>query len=391
LQADPFSVREFVNISVTPVNQPENTTFFEGDAARVTVTARAPESVLAELKISDFLATMDLSVVQAGAPTSVPISVTCSSEVVRIQSYDPEQQTVHLEALGTITFPFEIRTQGEVATGYQAVRPVVIPSEVTIDGPLPYLTEVISVTGTIDVTGASEDITAKVTVVPRDAEGRLVPGLQWTPDQVEVRIGVRRRVNYKPDVQVVPDLRGEPATGYRRGGVSVNPSSVTLAGPTSVLNEMPGFVKTLPISVTGAIQDLTARTPLTMPTSVVAVGVNYVTVTVEILPILSSRTITSTVEVQGLSQGWEAILSPSVVEVSMVGPESLLNELVEEDVQVFVNLFDYSLGVYRLEPVVLVPEDVTVESLIPETIEVIIQVPPTPPPTSTLTFEGPVP
>jgi YbbR domain-containing protein len=186
----------------------------------------------------------------------------------------------------------------------------------------------------------------------------------------------------------VPDLRGDPASGYRRGSVSVAPSTVTLQGPTAVLAELPGFVTTFPISITGATEDLVVRRPLTVPNSVAVVEGNYVLVTVEILPILSSRTLTRTVEVESLQQGWEATLSPATVQVIVDGPETVLEGLEPESVQVFVNLSGYSLGVHRVEPSYFAPEGVRVVSIIPETVEVVIELPATqPPPTSTLAIE----
>lgn len=384
LQADPFDVRNFTAVPVTPVNQPENTILFEGDPTRIDVEVRAPQSVLANLRLSDFVATMDLSAVEPGMSTSVPISVTCRSEAVRITTYNPQQQTVHLEEVGTVTVPVEILVEGQVATGYVARQPEVDPTEVVVEGPRPYLDQVVSLTGSVSVEGTRENVVEKVSVAPRDADGNLVAGLQWSPDKVEVRIDVRRRVGYKPDVEVVPDLRGDPAPGYRRGSVSVEPSTVTLAGPSSVLNELPGFVKTLPISITGATEVFTQRTPLTMPASVVVIGINFVTVTVEILPILGSRTMTGTVEVQGLSPVWVATLSPTEVDVILEGPDTLLAALTPEDIQVSVNLFGLGLGIHRVEPVVLAPEGIKVVSVIPETIEVVISPPATPGPTPTL-------
>lgn len=390
LQADPFAVREFAAIPVTPLNQPEETVLFEGDTVRVNVEARAPQSVLADLAATDFTATMDLSAVQPGIAASIPISVTCNSEAVRIQSYTPQQETVRIEALGSMNLPVQIEREGQAATGYLSVRPVAVPGEVSIYGPEPFLAQVESVTGSIDVSGAREDIVERVSVSPKDADGRLVAGVQWTPEQVEVRVGVRKRVGYKPDVEVVPDVRGDPAPGYRRGSVSVEPSTVTLSGPSQILNDLPGFVKTLPISITGATEILTERTPLTMPTSVVVVGVNFVTVTVDVLPILSSKTMTSVIDVQGLSQGWIATLSPNEVDVILEGPDTLLPQLTPDDIQVFVNLFGLGLGVHRVEPIVLYPDGVTVVSVIPETIEVVIALPPTatPPPTTTVPTEA---
>jgi YbbR domain-containing protein len=392
LQADPFDEREFATVPVTLLNQPENTIVFEGDSPRVSVQARAQQSVLLELTASDFVATMDLTGVEPGIATSVPISVTTSNEAVRIQAYDPQQETVRLEALSAVTLTAGIETEGQVATGYLSTRPIAVPREIVVRGPVPFLEEIASVTGTVDVAGARDDIVQSVSVAPRDSDGRLVNGVQWSPEQVEVRIGVRKRVGYKPDVEVVPDVRGDPAPGYRQGSVSVEPSTVTMAGPPAVLDELPGFVKTLPISITGATEVLTERTPLTMPTNVVIVGVNFVTVTVDVLPILSSQTMTGVVEVQGLSQGWVATLSPAVVDVILEGPDSELADLTTDDLQVFVNLFGLGLGVHRVEPVVLAPEGISVVSVIPETIEVVIELPPTvPPPTSTLTIETPTP
>jgi YbbR domain-containing protein len=300
---------------------------------------------------------------------------------------------VHLEALSAISMPVGIEVVGQVATGYYASSRVsVAPGQITIRGPVPNLDEVASVSGTINVDGANSDVVERVPVVLMDANGEVVTGLDWDPNQVEVRVPVLRRVGYKPEVLVVPDVRGDPAQGYRRGSVAVSPSTVTLAGPPLVLNDLPSFVRTEPITITGMTQVLTERIPLSMPTNIVAVGVNYVTVTVSILPVLSSRAMTSTVEVQGLHQGWTATLSPDTVDVILVGPDAVLAELGPEDIQVFVNLFDLGLGVHRVDPVVLYPEGVDLESVLPGTIEILIQTAATPVPiTTTVPIEAPTP
>jgi YbbR domain-containing protein len=195
-----------------------------------------------------------------------------------------------------------------------------------------------------------------------------------------VSVGVRRRVGFKPDVQVVPDLRGDPAPGYRRASVSVEPSTVTLAGPRSVLDDLPGFVKTLPISVTGATADLVRSTAITVPAGVVVAEGSYVTVTVEILPVLSSRTLTDEVEIQGLPQGRVATLSPEAVEIIIVGPDALLSQLTPAAVQIYVNLFGYPIGVHRVQLQAVVPEGLEIVSIIPEAVEVEIELSVTPTP-----------
>jgi YbbR domain-containing protein len=385
LQDDPFTTQEFANVPITLVNQPDNTMLFNGSdlSASVNVQARAPQSELAKLKTSNFVATMDLSQAQPGTPVSVPIKVTCNAEAVRVEVWDPTEQIIHLEAIRALTLPVTIEVEGQVATGYQAATPVIAPDQVTIEGPEAVLTQVASIAGSVDVNGARANMVEKVPLKPLVAEGRLVPGLQWTPDQVEVQVEVLRKLGYKPDVEVVPDRRGEPAPGYRLGSVSVEPSTVTLAGLPSVLDELPGFIETWPISVTGATENLLKHTPLAVPDSVVVVGVDFVTVTIEVWPIQSSRAMTAAVEIQGVRPGWVATPSPSVVDVILEGPDTALNEIKPEDIRVILDLFSYGLGEHRVTPRVLAPEGIAIVSVIPETIEVWIAPASTPTPTAT--------
>jgi YbbR domain-containing protein len=378
LQVDPFVGEALTNVPIALFNQADDTVLFEPIDQDVDVEIRAPQSVLRDLDVADFRVTMDLAEAQPGVPQEVTVEVTSTNDAVRILTVEPQAQTVHLEAVQTITLPVTLDVRGQVPTGYQAGPPKITPEEVTVYGAAPSLRQVVSVTSSIDIQGAKADVSEQVVATPRDANGRLVAGVQWTPDQVQIDVRVRRRVGYKPDVEVVPDLQVMPAPGYRLGSVAADPSVVTLKGPPSVLDNMPGFIKTLPISITDATANLVEHRPLTMPASVVVVGVNYVTVTVEVLPIQSSRTMTGLVEIQGVPPEWTATASPDVVDVILEGPDSVLAELGPDDLQILLNLFDYPLGVHRVQPVVLAPEDVTVVSVIPETIEVAIGEPPGP-------------
>jgi YbbR domain-containing protein len=118
-----------------------------------------------------------------------------------------------------------------------------------------------------------------------------------------------------------------------------------------------------------------------VPDNVVVVGVDFVTVTVEVLPIQSSRTMSATVEMRGVGAGWLATPSPPVVDVILEGPDAILSQMKVTDLRVILDVLGYDLGVHRVRPEVLAPEGINVASIIPETIEVAIE--PAPPPTKT--------
>jgi YbbR domain-containing protein len=209
--------------------------------------------------------------------------------------------------------------------------------------------------------------------------------VSWFPDQVEAAVVIRERVGFKPDVEVVPDLLGDPPEGYRLEQVSVDPPVVTLSGPQAVLDELPGFVETMPISISNVVEDLSLRTALTLPTTVVPVSGNVVTVTIEIQPIQVSRTMTATVQIQGIPPERVATAVPGIVRVIVEGPDMVLSELGPEDIQITANMLETNLGVQRIVPQVIAPPEVVVVSISPETIEVTIALAPRPTPIFTPT------
>lgn len=382
LQTDPFVTGEFAGLPIVLVGQPADTLVVDPTAESVTVRVRAPQSVLQTLSPGDFTVTIDLVGVQVGESVPVPVQVEVANEAVRIEAISPVQQAVHLEAVDTLAMSVTINVLGEAATGYQLGVPTISPDSAAVTGPVSLLEQVVAVSGTVSLKGVRESVSAEVRVAPRDAEGKVVAGLEWTPEQVEVRANVRKRLGYKPDVTVIPDLRGDPAAGYRQGSVVVEPSTVVLAGLPSVLDQLPAFVMTQPVSVTGATEDMTVRATVTVPNGITVANVQFVTVTLQILPIESSRIVTSTIEVQGLRSNLLATFSPNVVQVILVGPDPILADLKPGDVRLIVDLFSYTVGVHRVKPIVLAPAEVTVVSVIPETVEVVItsELAPTPTP-----------
>jgi len=271
-----------------------------------------------------------------------------------------------------------IQVLGRVATGYQSVSPVPVPEQVRIRGPEPTLSEVVSVTALVNVEGAKKNVTETVGIQLLDADGKPVPGLEMEPAQVVVQVPVLSLAEYKPDVDVVPDVRGEPAPGYRKGDVLVRPATVTLEGPSGVLDKLPDFLETMPITITGATETVSRQSPLTVPANVNVVEVSYVTVTVQIVPILGTRPITGTVELLRVPPGAMAIPNPIVVTVTLEGPDAKLSALKTGDLLIVLDLRGYALGIYQIKPEVLAPEGVRILSVDPEMIVVVLELLPTP-------------
>ena len=133
-------------------------------------------------------------------------------------------------------------------------------------------------------------------------------------------------------------------------------------------------METAPLDLNGASNNIGTRLALNVPEGVLLIGDQTVSVQIDIAPIEDSRPVAfRQVEVIGLTPGLKAQLSPTTVDVILAGPLPVLNSLQLTDVHVRVDLTGLTIGTYQLTPVVIVVQQgVTVQSILPGTVEIII-------------------
>ena len=79
-------------------------------------------------------------------------------------------------------------------------------------------------------------------------------------------------------------------------------------------------------------------------------------------------------EITGLPADLDAQVSPATMDVILSGPLPILNTLARQDVHVTVDVTGLAVGSYQLTPTVqILASNVTVESLLPGTLEVILK------------------
>ena len=193
---------------------------------------------------------------------------------------------------------------------------------------------------------------------------------------------------------IKPVTNGKLAPGYRLTNISVTPLSVTVfSSNPQFINELPGYVETKPIDITGLNDDIDIRAELNLPPEITLVGEQSVLVQIGVAAIEGSLTVSLPIEAQGLPPEQMAQISPSVVDVIVTGPLPVLDTLTAASFRAVVQLNGMGEGTYQVQPVVdLVPAQVQVQSILPETVEVTISPAPTATPTPTLSpFASPRP
>ncbi|MBM4426006.1 MAG: hypothetical protein FJ031_02075, partial [Chloroflexi bacterium] len=216
-----------------------------------------------------------------------------------------------------------------------------------------------------------------------DEAGQKVSGVTLSPETVRVSLPVSQQGGYR-DVAVKVTIIGRVASGYRLTDLSVFPPVVTVySSDPDLVVSLPGVIETQPLDLQNAQEDINMRLALNLPEGISIIGEQTVLVQAGVSPIESSVTLAGErIEIIGLENGLTAQVSPTSVDVILSGPLSLLDTLTRQSVRATVDLTGLTPGTYQLTPKVeILIANIVVESILPNTIEVVITPISTPTPT----------
>lgn len=346
---------------------------------QVSMTLSAPESIWnSELSNTGVVrAILDVSDLKAGNFT-LPVEIKIDAQPVRVDNYSPRELEVHIEQLYSKDLSITLVQPSSPAVGYEAGTPKLSASTATVSGPSSQVEKVTEVRATLDVSQAKQDIDRTLELQALDESGLPVDGVTLSPERINVKMAVSQRGGYR-NVSIKVVTSGQIASGYRLTNISSNPLVVTVySSNPEMVNNLPGYIETVPLNLTDANEDLQVSLPLALPSGISIVGESTIKVSASISPIQGSTTLPNLpVEVVGLLPEYQASLSPDRVDVIFSGPIPMLDKLAPKDARVFIDLTNYAEGTYQIEPMVeLNVTGVLVESKLPASIEVEIQVAP---------------
>lgn len=340
---------------------------------QINVELSAPQSIWTRLTNETGLirAILDLSNLADG-DHRVPIQIQVGIRPVKIVEYTPTMIDVVLEQVTTQEFDIHFIQMGTPAVGYLAQAAVLENTKVMISGSKSAVERVVDVQTTVVLTQVKETVDQVFPLVALDENGDPVEEVSIEPDGVRVTIPIEQRGGYR-NVVVKVVLSGTISPGYRVTNISVYPPAVTVfSADPQLVEELPGYVETLPIDLSGAKDDQDLQLQLNLPPGISVVGDQTVEVQVGIATIVGSLTLNNqVVEVIGLSKTLTAVVAPETVDVILSGPLPILDALLTSDLRVTIDVSDLVEGTYqRIPQIELNISGLTVESILPGSVEV---------------------
>lgn len=375
--ADPDEQRPPLSIPLEIVGQDPGLIRTNEIPSTVDVTIRAPQSVweLLETQENAVRAILDVSSLSAGEH-NVDVQIQVALRPTQIVLVNPTTIPIKLETLSHQTLPVRLLLSGQPAAGYKAGEATWEVKDVTISGPESVVEAAIRARAVVNLEGVRETINESIPIQIIDSKNEILRGLTVSPETTAVSVPVSLEGGYR-DVAVKVVVRGQVAIGYRLENISVFPPVITVfSDDPALVNALPGVVETEPLDLQDGKADISTRLALDLPENITIQGAETVQVQVSISPIQTSLTLLNQpINVIGLGEGLSAQTFPLSVDVIFSGPLPVLDVLTSQDITITVNVANLGVGTYQIKPEVdVLNNNVTVESILPETVEVVISI-----------------
>lgn len=375
--SDPNEVVSYTSpVPLTVLGQNPDYLITQQSASDLTITLKAPRSVHNQItrNFNQISARINLSGLTSGTYDLVPEVDMANFRPVQVLEVSPAEISITLEQLATKNFDISLLQTGNLPISYEAGEAVLSSESVELLGPQSKVSEVNDVVASVDLSNTTTTITRVVELRPIDRRGNLVEGVSLNPTSVTVEVPIRQLVGYR-NVFIKIVTTGTIAQGYHLTGLLVNPPNVTIyASDPALADEMPAFLDTTPINLSGAYEDFSMNVELQLQDGIVVVGNQQVTVEVGIEAIQSSTQFVGVpVEIINLDIGLTVNISPDIVDLYISGPMNLLEELTADNIRVTLDLSNRSAGTYQLSPEIFLNDDqLRLDSILPGTIEVVL-------------------
>jgi YbbR domain-containing protein len=364
---------------VVPVDvrgQPDNTFLLQNIRPVTEIRYFTPSNV--RPIESDFEAWVDLSDVPVGGgPQSVPVHLGSVDPRVRVLGFEPQNVTVELDRLSEKVVPVQI-DRGEPPEGLTIGPESADPAEVRVIGPASALERVIAARASVIFQTSGIDVDQDVELVAVDGVGDAVGQVNVEPSTAHVTIQVFSDRQQKT-LPVSPQITGSPAAGFELGPATVEPAVITVQGDADDLEAL-GSIDTQPIPAGGLSADRTVTVGLALPTGVIALDAQEVTVTVTVRPVTATRNFEVGVRTLGVRPEYEYQVGVDRLVITVGGRPADLDRIVGATLAADVDVAALGPGTTDVRVGATLPNGVTLVAASPEQVAVTVTPRPTPPP-----------
>ena len=338
------------------------------DAIRVTI--KGNRKTLDKITVSDIKAVADLqqAVSLDTDPVMVPITVSCDRILPDNITTTPQNLSLHIEEKDTQEFIVNVTTNNtKPDKGYEVGTLTSSPEKIKITGPTSLINKIDKVNATVDVDGATDDVTEETDVKIIDKNGEEFTDTDMAYLNVSKVTVTARMWKVRSDVNISAQYQGTPEDGYEVESISTTPNVISVAGSDEALKALEDQNNTISlpasaVDISGRSSDYEEKISLSdyLPDGVKLTSDSSedVFVRVNILPVGSNvcEIPTKNIQVENAPEGMQVSFDTAKIEIRIKKKEEDLDDLKESDINASINLENKTEGSYEVPVTVKIPD-----------------------------------
>lgn len=364
------------DIPITVVNEDSITELDKvyelDDDGLVSIIVKGRRSVVENLTAEDFVATADLSKLSLTNAVQIQVKPVNAIGGRQLSISCPESMVnVKLEKRMEKQIQVTVRTEGEPAAGYAIGTKTTTPNMITISGAESLIKRVQSVQVTVDVSGASTDVSTVEDLVFLNTDGERVRNKRLNPNVTSVDVSVE--IVRTKEIPVFVETSGEVVTGYGVSSVEYQPTVITIAGKQEDLDKIEKLeIKNLRVTGISEDTEFTIEVADYLPSGIQAIeGMQQIMVHVLVEKVIdrdisldsSNITITGQNEVYTYTITNMDVGALDVPIFQVRGIQSVIDALTVADLKPIVDVTDLQQGEYDLDILYTEPDKVAVKCI----------------------------
>ena len=336
----------------------------------IRVTIKTNRKTLDRITASDIKAVADLqqAVSLNTDPVMVPITVSCDKVLPDNIEVTPQNLSIHIEDKDTQEFVVNVTTNNtKPDKGYEVGTLTSNPEKLKITGPTSLINKIDKVNASVDVDGASEDVTEETDVKIIDKNGEEFTDTDMAYLNIS-KVSVTARLwKVRPEVRIKAEYEGTPADGYEVESISTTPNVISVAGSDEALSALEEQNNTITIpssatEVSGKDSDYEVKINisdyLSQGLKLTSDSSEDVFVRVNILPQGSSvcEVPTKNIKVENAPESMQVAFDTAKIEIRIKKTEEDLSDLKESDIKASIDLKDKTEGSFEVPVKIEIPE-----------------------------------
>jgi len=354
-----------VNIENEGVLEQNGLTLIKHIESETSIQVRGRAHDFIGIDTREFAGFVDLAKVTKYGDQYLPMEIRGLPQGMAIQG--TPQIWVSIDVLSSKELPLILDLDVSEADGYKLHSYTLDPEgTVMVKGPSSVLDRIMNAAISLSLTEASQTIERSLPVSLYDRNGQLVQHeyVLVTPSNVIVIIPVY-------PIKTLPvnaSLTGNPAYGYEVFEIHTYPSEITISGNSDLLGKI-SYIETEVLDIQNFMNDVrrTVRLRNYEGIRIVPGQATSVDIIVRIDEIIEEKIFPiSDIETRNLPQNLRVQIEEDVFEVILRGPKLALDLITDEEVNLYIDLSDITIGEYNLPLFADVPDGIELVNISPQ-------------------------